>query len=292
MREGTFDVGIIQEVAYDPFYAMSRLLINGNSVVIDVGAHIGAFSLFAAARGARVIALEPVQENFQLLKENLRLNHLEGAVKPIKAALWSVDGTKEIKKPSPWEENTGAGGFFYSDPTALVETVECISLPTLMEKEAIDRCTLLKMDCEGAELEILPALSEQILGKIDAIVLEYHLRRETDFNDLLLTLYSAGFLIEWEKRGSSLGMLIGLQGSKVEEELLRFLNLPSIVSPVIVDSRISKLPLLGPVEKRIRGYFHNLVIFYLNQHLALMQQGLIYLRFFLKHIKCQRNSCS
>ncbi|MEM2696210.1 MAG: hypothetical protein QXU09_04655, partial [Thermoproteota archaeon] len=44
VRDGTFDVGIIQEVAYDPFYAMSRLFLDENSVVIDVGAHIGAFS--------------------------------------------------------------------------------------------------------------------------------------------------------------------------------------------------------------------------------------------------------
>lgn len=75
VREGTFDTGIIQEVAYDPFYAMSCLFIGEDSVVIDVGAHIGAFSVLAAARGARVVALEPVQENFQLLEENLRLNH-------------------------------------------------------------------------------------------------------------------------------------------------------------------------------------------------------------------------
>lgn len=82
VRDGTFDTGIIQEVAYDPFYAMSRLLIDNNSTIIDVGAHIGAFSVLAAAHGARVVALEPVLENFQLLEENLRLNNLLGIVKP------------------------------------------------------------------------------------------------------------------------------------------------------------------------------------------------------------------
>lgn len=284
---GTFDVGIIQEVAYDPFYAMSRLFLDENSVVIDVGAHIGAFTIFAAARGARVIALEPVSENFQLLEENIRLNQLEGAVKPVKAALWSVDGMKEIRKPSPDEVNTGAGGFFYGDPKALVETVECISFQTLLAQEGIGKCTLLKMDCEGAEIEILSELPKEVFDKIDVIVLEYHLRRETDFEELLRALYTGDFLVDWEKRDASLGMLIGVKEAKFAEGVLQPLHSPFVVSPLIINSRISRLPILGPLEKRIRECFHRLVIFYLNQHLALMQRNLIYLRLVVRHMKCQ-----
>lgn len=157
----------------------------------------------------------------------------------------------EIKKPPPSEVNTGAGGFFYNDPRALTETVECISLSTLFERENIERCALLKMDCEGAELKILPSLTEQIFDKIDAIVLEYHLQRESDFRGLLRVLHSAKFLIDWEKRTNSLGMLIGLRESKLEAEISKPLNLPWVVSPIIVASRISKLPLLGSIEMRI-----------------------------------------
>lgn len=291
VRDGTFDAGIIQEVAYDPFYAMSRLWIDENSTVIDIGAHIGAFSVLAAARGARVLALEPTLENFRLLEENLRLNRLPGIVKPIKAALWTTDGVLEIKKPPPDEVNTGAGGFFYDDPRALTETVECISLSTLFEREGVERCALLKMDCEGAELKILPALTEQIFDKIDAIVLEYHLQQETDLRELLRVLYSRNFLIDWEERTDSLGMLIGFRESKLEAEIFQPLNLPWVVSPVIVDSRISRLPLLGSVERRMRGYFHSLVIFYLNQYLAqyslLIRRNSLYLRMLLRYAKYQ-----
>lgn len=293
IREGTFDIGIIQEVAYDPFYAISRFLIGEKDVVIDVGAHIGAFSIFAAARGAKVIALEPVQENFELLEENLRLNHLQDVIKPIKAALWTMDSLREIRKPHPDEANTGAGGFFYSDPRALVETVECITLQTLFEKENIQRCSLLKMDCEGAEFEILHALSGSILGKIDAIVLEYHLRQDADFQKLLNILYLGNFLVDWEQRAPYLGMLIGVRESRLDAEIFRPWSLSWAMSPVVVDSRISRVPILGSLEKRIREHFHKLVIFYLKHYFgqcsAVWYQNSLYLRLLIRHLKHKKS---
>lgn len=80
-------------------------------------------------------------------------------------------------------------------------------------------------------------------------------------------------------------MLIGVREAKFEDGVFQLLNSPFVVSPLIINSKISQLPILGPLEKRIREYFHRLVIFYLNQHLALIQRNLIYLRLVVRHIK-------
>jgi hypothetical protein len=50
--------------------------------------------------------------------------------------------------------------------------VQAVTLADLLTP--IDRCALLKLDCEGAEFEILEALPSALASRIDQIAMEYH----------------------------------------------------------------------------------------------------------------------
>jgi FkbM family methyltransferase len=78
MRVNTYDRQALHEVWAQKEYEDEHFTIGPNDVVVDIGAHIGTFSVWAAkqATSGRVYAFEPNQENYRLLEENKQLNNL------------------------------------------------------------------------------------------------------------------------------------------------------------------------------------------------------------------------
>ncbi|MFA5948636.1 MAG: FkbM family methyltransferase, partial [Candidatus Gracilibacteria bacterium] len=67
-----------------------------NSIVIDIGANIGVYSIFSAiGKKTTIFAYEPMLDNFNLLKENIKLNQLENRIFPFNVA---VSAKKEKRK--------------------------------------------------------------------------------------------------------------------------------------------------------------------------------------------------
>jgi hypothetical protein len=76
----------------------SFFIPRSNDVVIDVGANIGYFTIYASRKVGKdglVIALEPMDEAYNCLMKNIMLNHLNN-VKPFKLALWSSETTLKL----------------------------------------------------------------------------------------------------------------------------------------------------------------------------------------------------
>jgi tRNA G37 N-methylase Trm5 len=89
---------------YDPILTH----ISSSDIVVDAGANIGIFTLLAAKKARTVIAIEPDPENFEYLKENVRLNKA-GNVVLINKALQNYVGDGFIcgggfQRPSPIRE--------------------------------------------------------------------------------------------------------------------------------------------------------------------------------------------
>lgn len=159
-----------------------------DSVVVDVGANVGVFSLYAARTARQVYALEPSSANFSLLRSNTG-----GAsnVLPVKLACGGADGEASLDVSSdPVSFSLASASGSNSR-----ETVEVISLGTLFARYNIERCDFLKLDCEGCEFEIILATEPALLRRIDRIVMEYHDHRSAQFShrDLLLALRQLGF---------------------------------------------------------------------------------------------------
>lgn len=69
--------------------------ISDNSIIIDIGANIGVYSLFASqSKNTTIYAYEPMPENYNLLKENISLNKLKKNIFPFNLAI----GAREEKR--------------------------------------------------------------------------------------------------------------------------------------------------------------------------------------------------
>ena len=92
-RQYTIDIRVIEEVLMNNCYGLSpKMFIDcGPLVIIDIGAHIGAFSIAATQfmNDTTIFSYEPDEDSFQLLKKNILSNGVEEKVKPHKLAITS-----------------------------------------------------------------------------------------------------------------------------------------------------------------------------------------------------------
>lgn len=133
--------------------------VKRDAVVFDVGANVGWWTVPLARRlapgGGRVVAFEPVPANRARLEWAVQANAVQGSVQVVPVALGDAPGELGMWLKS---EETGAG----SGTAALVTgsgtahlRVPVVTLDQWTADHRIDRCDLMKLDIEGAELMML-----------------------------------------------------------------------------------------------------------------------------------------
>lgn len=196
-------LGVFQEVwlldAYQRHYS-----IKPGDVVIDIGAHIGAFSVLAASKGASVYAYEPTPRSFACLKENTKPENTKpGRVQLFNSAVTATEGAVKLYE---WTEgdvgNTTLLANISDDPNTPSFTAASTTFARVLEN-AGGRCDFLKIDCEGGELDILKSLTFETAKRIDHIALEYHL----NLGEVTSLLSELGFVIEGRQGNPNLGFL-------------------------------------------------------------------------------------
>jgi FkbM family methyltransferase len=180
-RAGVGDFAVLNEIFLHQSYASGISLLRRGAVVVDIGANIGAFSIAAAQAGAAAVhAFEPLSDNFELLRENIRLNGFDPVIRPEQLAVAAKSGPAVFHYNA---DDAGGGTFFPSIHTAWrggaqgtgVQQlpVQCVSLQEYFEQKQIVTCDLLKLDCEGAEHDIISSLGGAA-DRIHAVIFEYH----------------------------------------------------------------------------------------------------------------------
>lgn len=171
------------------------------ATVVDIGANIGTFALFAARQGAnKVIAFEPNSAAHACLQRNVAGNGLEGIVHARRLAVSAIAGQRVRLPVAPSPFNRIAA----EDEEGDYETVETTSLARIMAKDVPGGIDLLKLDCEGGEYDILFA-SDAPLEQVREIRMEYHCGRGPELADFLT---SRGFRItRMQPEGPLTGML-------------------------------------------------------------------------------------
>lgn len=170
LRTNSTDLQAFANVWLLEEYRRNGFEIKNDDVIIDIGAHIGLFTTYVSqyCKRGRIFSYEPIKENFELLNENIRSNNLMN-VNSNNIAISDKNGIRKI-----FLSNDESGHSFYTNGDKYVE-VNTITLNEIIEQNDIQKCNFLKLDCEGAEFEILEGLNEQHYDKIEKICLEYHL---------------------------------------------------------------------------------------------------------------------
>jgi FkbM family methyltransferase len=137
--------------------------------IIDIGANVGAFTVFASLKspGATILAIEPEPLNFALLRKNISLNNISAICRQ---AVVSASGGRRRLFLS---HLPGQHALFGTGDSMEVDS---IPLAELLETD----CDLLKLDFEGSEYEIVYSLPQELWNRIRYILLEYHYPTPTD----------------------------------------------------------------------------------------------------------------
>lgn len=174
VRRFSMDACIVYENVIARVYDQFVPPLQPNDHVLDIGAHIGSFSIHLARRfpNIHILAFEPHPVTFELLKKNIALNTLQKTIQPFRSGVGESDGVSKLFEDSG---NTGANSTTETKHTNLKHIpITMTSVPTIFATHAIKRCALLKLDCEGSEYEILSRAPEALLGRINAIIMETH----------------------------------------------------------------------------------------------------------------------
>lgn len=199
----------------DEFYELKKEIFSENCyyleldkedpVIVDAGAHIGMASLYFKMLfpKARVIAIEPIPDNFRILEKNIRENQLEN-VELFQAALAPKPGILSIQKPTgegAWKSGAGIIPRGWKGIQAGVG----ISVAAMGVKDLLtEQLDLVKMDIEGMEYEVIHNAGPALRNSKHWII-EVHPRKDHRLAEIEKILLQNGFKIEVHKDESSLG---------------------------------------------------------------------------------------
>jgi FkbM family methyltransferase len=180
-RARTLDRAVLKDVWTKGVYSREGFEIEENDTVVDIGGHIGCFSVFAAtkARNGKVYAFEPFFENFEMLLANRELNKRNNIVAE-NVAIGKEDGTftfyirpDELAK-GEIAYNSGGHSFHLIKESGISVEIPTISFDSMIRQCGISKIDFLKMDCEGAEFDIIYNASKDSLSKVSKIAMECH----------------------------------------------------------------------------------------------------------------------
>jgi len=138
------------------------------TLVIDAGANIGISSLYFAHRypAAKVYAIEPEARNFDLLTLNCKDVR---SIIPWRAAVWNRLVPLSLTDPA-----AESWAFSVVETFGPSGTIQSVTIPDILAHAKCDEIDLLKLDIEGAELELFSQDWDEWLPKVKTLVIELH----------------------------------------------------------------------------------------------------------------------
>jgi FkbM family methyltransferase len=166
------DFKVVNETWIENVYRIHQGQFFGGGVFVDVGANIGAVSLFVDSFNKdrpddskiKVYAVEPEPNNLYLLSQNIENNPTEN-ITIVNNAIWYEEKMVSIS-------NRGGN-------SSIVDTEEdnsevlAITLETLFSTYDIKEVDVMKIDIEGAEFDLIINTPAETLAKINRLVLEF-----------------------------------------------------------------------------------------------------------------------
>ena len=198
------DLGLSCHLMLDGFWESWLTLffaryVKPGMTVFDVGANFGYYTvLFAAGVGplGRVIAIEPVPATAALLNDTVELNGFSGFTRVVTAAA-TAGSSREVHLFVPQREPKNSA--IIGEPRDGSIVVPSCTIDELAAE--LDRVDLVKIDVEGAEIDVILGMSETIKRCRPSVLLEYNAARYADprgFLGALLATYGSVSSIGWD----------------------------------------------------------------------------------------------
>lgn len=166
------DAVVVREIWCENVYEVFDGDLSDTGIVVDLGANIGAFSLYAASLGAKkVIAVEPEPNNLELLRQNILENQTHVPDCEIIVDTHGVGG--EPKKM--YITNMHGDSRVHPEAERLPEMneVDIITLDDLFKRHNLEYIDVLKVDIEGLEGEVILNTTEATMNLCRYITMEY-----------------------------------------------------------------------------------------------------------------------
>lgn len=157
-----------------------------NKIVIDIGSNIGDTPIYFALRGAKkVIGLEPFPKNYDLSNKNIKENNLSDKITTVLAGCSSKKGTITINPNYESNHESKLIEFEHGKQIPLV------TLEDILKQFNVSDESILKIDCEGCENDIILSATKELLQKFSHMQIEYH----TGYRTLKEKLEACGFSV-------------------------------------------------------------------------------------------------
>ncbi|HEY6504146.1 MAG TPA: FkbM family methyltransferase [Chitinophagaceae bacterium] len=229
-RPGTADEEVLKESFEKDilFPGIPEYRVQPGHIIVDIGAHIGCFTLLAAKKvpQGKVYSFEPGAETYQVLEKNVQSNGFHH-VKTFQLAVAAKNGKALLY------HDTVTGNWGHSITKKLSaesEEVNCITLPDILRSENIDHVDFIKFNCEGAEFSIILNTSTEMLKRVKCILILYHGYLETNISKEQIAghLKAAGFKIHFRftNKEDDSGWMIAYQARFVENIFIELRTLP------------------------------------------------------------------
>ena len=165
LRPETKDLAVYDEVFRHGEYGMP---VPTAQYIIDAGAHIGCTSVWFAGRypGARILSIEPETGNYEMLLRHAR-EHPK--ITPIHAGVWSHSGLLQIANPAAdtWSFQVCAA------ESSAQDCIPAVSIDQLLVDHNFPRIDILKIDVEGAEVEVF-STADRWIDRVGMLIVELH----------------------------------------------------------------------------------------------------------------------
>lgn len=180
------DYKVVKETWVENVYQIKEEDFWDTGIFIDIGANIGAVSIYVALMNKnrdrsknpiKVFSYEPEPHNLEFLRTNIANNKV-GDIKVIPKAVFKERGTISIS------DRGGNSSIFPRENTSSVE-VPVVTLEDVFILNKITECDVMKIDIEGAEYELIINTPDEILKKIKYLTLEFDGGHEDKFGAMI-----------------------------------------------------------------------------------------------------------
>lgn len=174
-------------------FSLLKQHIRPDSVVLDIGAHIGLFSVIAAkwsGAGAKIYAFEPAPSTHRVLERTIRMNRLEAQIIPVNSAMGLHTGTIDFFVSDNEADNSNSLVPYKSDRPLRRIPVKLDSVDHFVSEHAIGKVDFIKMDVEGAEYDTLRGALQLMARDRPVVILAIHPEPILNRNDSLEDIYA------------------------------------------------------------------------------------------------------